>query len=123
MLDIDLDQKTGVATLTPHAALSAEDFASAAKTLDPYIESHGKIAGIIIRAQHFPGWNSFSALIAHLKFVQSHHREVARVALCCDDKTLTHVAGTLAPHFVKAEIHTFAFDEFEQAKRWAAAQS
>lgn len=120
MLDIDLDSNTGIATLTPHGALSAADFAAAAKTLDPYIESHGKIAGVIIRAQHFPGWTSFAALLAHFKFVKNHHREVARVALCCDDKMLAQVAETLAPHFVKAEIRTFAFDELAQAKAWAA---
>ena len=120
MLDIDLDSTTGIATLSPHGALSAADFVAAAKTFDPYIESHGKIASVIIHSQRFPGWTSFAALLAHFKFVKNHHREVARVALCCDDKMLTQVAETLAPHFVKAEIRTFAFDELAQAKAWAA---
>ena len=119
MLSVQIDANRGIAILEPHGALSKEDFERAAKAIDPHLESAGKLNGIVVRSQQFPGWDSFGALASHLRFVKSHHQKIARVALCTDS-ALGSVAPKIGRHFVKAEIRTFKFAEFEQARAWAA---
>jgi len=61
MLSVNLNALVGIAVLQPDGELSTEDFQSARKIIDPYIESAGKLKGIIIHVQSFPGWDSFAA--------------------------------------------------------------
>ena len=67
MLMVEMDKLKGVAVLEPHGPLSENDFETAAKTIDSYIEVAGKLKGLVIHTSSFPGWNSFSALLSHLK--------------------------------------------------------
>ncbi len=80
MLNITLDETRGIVVLEPVSRLSKTDFQAAAGIIDPYIRHHGALAGIVIHVEDFPGWDSFSALITHLKFVKDHHRDVSRSA-------------------------------------------
>jgi SpoIIAA-like len=105
--------------LEPQGALSKDDFERAAKAIDPHIEKAGRLNGIVVRIKEFPGWDSFGALAAHLKFVKGHHRKIARVALCTDS-ALGAVAPKIGRHFVQAEIRAFKSSELEPAKAWAA---
>ncbi len=117
MLNINLDEARGIAILEPGGALSKEDFETAASIIDPYIEKAGELKGIIINVKSFPGWDSFAAFIRHLKFVKSHHKEVARVAFVTDSP-IGSFAEHVASHFVNAEIKHFAFDKLEDAQKW-----
>lgn len=117
MLTVTLDETEGIAVLEPDGKLSEEDFASAAKIIDPYIEKLGKLNGIIIHVKSFPGWESFSALITHLTFVKEHHKKVSRVAFATDSP-LGGFAEHIANHFVNAEIRNFSFSQLEESKRW-----
>lgn len=117
MLTVKLDETEGIAILEPDAKLSKEDFISAAKIIDPYIEKSGKLNGIIIHVKSFPGWESFSALITHLTFVKEHHKKVSRVAFATDSP-LGGFAEHIANHFVNAEIRNFSFSQLEESKRW-----
>jgi len=119
MLSVKVDAEKGVAILEPQGALSKEDFERAANAIDPHIEKSGKLNGIVVRVQQFPGWDSFGALASHLRFVKNHHQKIARVALCTDS-ALGNVAPKVGGHFVKAEIRAFKSAEFEAAKAWAA---
>lgn len=119
MLSVQIDATKGVAILEPHGALSKEDFERAAKAIDPHIEAAGRLNGIVVRIQQFPGWDSFGALASHLRFVKGHHSKIARVALCTDS-ALGNVAPAIAGHFVKAEIRAFKFGEYDDARAWAA---
>jgi hypothetical protein len=38
----------------------------------------------MIRTESFPGWESFGALVSHLKFVADHHRQIERIAAVTD---------------------------------------
>lgn len=48
MLSINLNEVESIAILKPNGELSEDDFRSAAKIIDPYIEKSGKLNGIII---------------------------------------------------------------------------
>ena len=63
MLTVELENKTGIATLIPEGKLSETDFVKVADVIDPYIEAKGKLNGLIIYSEKFPGWQSFSSMI------------------------------------------------------------
>jgi len=120
MLNIRLDPDSAIVTLEPHGTLSEEDFRRADAAVDPFIELHGGLRGMIIHVHSFPGWDSFSAMISHLSFVQQHHRKVKRIAVA-SDSNLGNLAEAIGSHLVAAEIRPFGFDQLEDAKRWILA--
>src|SRR5262249_62027454 len=107
MLAHILDTKAGILHLQPNAALTKEDFAALAKTVDPYIEKNGALSGIIIELAAFPGWESLGAMAAHFRFVRDHHKKVRKVAGWTDAK-LGEVPGKLPARFVSAAGQHFA---------------
>jgi hypothetical protein len=45
MLDIKLDQITGIVVIEPDGELSENDFSSAAEKINPFIEANGELKG------------------------------------------------------------------------------
>ena len=62
MLTFELLRDKGNLVVQPSAPLQAEDFQSLTATVDPYITERGQLAGLLIEAPSFPGWDSFGAL-------------------------------------------------------------
>ena len=120
MLTVKIDENNLIAILEPEGSLSASDFQSAAKAVDPLIEKSGQLNGIIIHTKYFPGWDSFSALVSHLRFVKNHHKMISRVALVTDS-VIGNFAEVIVNHFVKADIHVFPYEEYEKASEWIIA--
>lgn len=116
-LHFHLDPATSVLTLRPDSALEKSDFAELAKTVDPHIEQHGDLAGLILDVDRFPGWDGFSAMVTHIRFVRDHHRHVKKIAVVTDSH-LGDAAEHLASHFIAAEIKHFPSNELDQAKAW-----
>ena len=117
MISYDLDKATGVLTVRPEGKLELRDFQALSKTVDPFIEEKGKLTGRLIVTEKFPGWKDFAGMLAHMKFVRSHHREIDRVALATDTK-IADIAELLGKHFIKALIRHFPAAEIKAAKRW-----
>ena len=88
-----------------------------AKAVDPEPETHGDLAGIILEAPHFPGWDSFGAVMTHLRFVRDHHRHVKKIAVVTDSH-LGDLAERLVSHFVSAQIRQFPAGATAQARQW-----
>jgi hypothetical protein len=121
MIHYELRQPEGILIVTPEASLASTDFQKLSEELDPYIEARGKLHGLMIDAETFPGWQDFAGLIAHLKFVESHHKKIEKVAVVSDDGFLSAAPG-FATHFVQAEIKQFAHAEREEALHWLMAE-
>ena len=117
MIKHELLVNAGILNLRPEGALRAEDFAALARAVDPYIEERGALAGLLIDAPSFPGWESFAALLSHLRFVRDHHRRVQRVAVVSDD-TLLSLGPKVARHFVSAELRHFKTADRAAALAW-----
>ena len=117
MIKYELLADNGIVVITPAGRLEAEDFKQLAATVDPFIEEHGKLEGIMIHVESFPGWKDFAGLLSHLRFVKEHHRQISKVALVTDSKAAA-VAESLAKHFVSAQIKHFDFNEKTQALAW-----
>jgi hypothetical protein len=90
--------------------------------IDPLIDQSGRLNGIIIYTRSFPGWDSFAALVSHLRFVRDHHRKVSRVALVTDSP-IGKFAEPIGSHLVNAEIRSFPYEDFNQASEWAAGHN
>lgn len=120
MIDFTLDPKTAVLTLHPKSALEKSDFTELAAAVDPQIEEHGDLAGVIVEAPGFPGWDSFGALVSHLRFVKNHHQHVKKVAVVTDSH-FADAAEKIGSHFVSAEVKHFPAGDAEAARAWIAA--
>jgi len=97
--------------------LQADDFRTLAAVVDPYIEQHGDLKGLLLDAPAFPGWDDFAALVSHFRFVRDHHRRIRRIAVVSDSAFLS-VAPKIATHFVSAEIRTFDAADRAAALAW-----
>jgi len=117
MIEYSLDSLHSILYVRPKSALEQGDFAQLAKTVDPYIEKTGDLAGLIIETPTFPGWDSLGAVAAHFRFVRDHHRRIKKVALVTD-AVLGNIAEQLASHFVAATIRHFPAGQAEAAKQW-----
>lgn len=99
--------------------LRTEDFDALAQTADSWLRAHDALAGVVIHAREFPGWENIGSLIRHMRFVRDHHRKVRKIALAADSKAAALVPQ-LAQHFVQAEVRRFGYDELDDAVAWAA---
>ena len=121
MIDFTLDPKNAVLTIRPESALDKDDFLRLAKAVDPEIEEHGDLAGLIIDAPRFPGWDSFGALVNHLRFLRDHHKHVKKVAVVTDSH-FGDAAEHIAAHFVAAEVKHFPAGENAAAQAWITGE-
>ena len=117
MLKHELLRDDGILILRPQGPLQADDFTSLASVVDPYLQEHSTLRGIMIDAQSFPGWDSFAALVSHLKFVRDHHRLIGKIAAVSDSPILSAVPQ-LAKHFVQADIRHFNANDRATALAW-----
>jgi hypothetical protein len=111
----------GVIVVDANGALHAQDFDALALTVDPWIESHGALEGVVIHTPSFPGWENLGSLFRHVQFVRDHHRKVKRVALAADGKLAT-LGPRVAGHFVQGDIKSFEYERLDAAVAWAAGE-
>ncbi|MET8942779.1 STAS/SEC14 domain-containing protein [Streptomyces sp. NPDC004542] len=111
--------ESGVLLVEVEQPLRAQDFDTLARTVGNWLKTHDALAGIVVHARAFPGWENIGGLLRHIRFVRDHHREVGKVALAADSR----FAG-LAPHvvnrFVQSEVRQFGYAELDDAVAWAA---
>ena len=117
MIDYTLDTANGILHIQPRSSLEQADFERLAQAVDPFIAETGDLAGLIVETPEFPGWSSFGAFAAHLRFVKDHHRHIRKIALVTDSP-LGDVAEHLMSHFVSAEIKQFPASGLESARNW-----
>ncbi|HME78361.1 MAG TPA: STAS/SEC14 domain-containing protein [Mycobacterium sp.] len=117
MIQYDLDTAHSILLVRPTSALEKDDFVQLAKAVDPHIEASGDLAGLIIEAPAFPGWESFGAMVTHFRFVRDHQKHIKKVAVVTDS-ALGDIAPHLASHFVSAQIKHFPAGQVEEATQW-----
>ena len=107
----------GILILEPKERLEAADFEDLAREIDPYITEHGKLPGLMIRAEAFPGWVNLEAFLAHMRFIASHHQKLQRLAVVSDSSLLAELPK-FAAHLVQTEVKHFPESAYEDALRW-----
>jgi len=109
----------GLLVIRPRGALRREDFDKLSKTVDPWIEEHGQLRGLVVAMEKFPGWENFGSLLQHFEFVRDHQKKVRKVAVAADG-TLPELVANIGGHFIDAKVKKFAFSQVEEAKNWAS---
>jgi hypothetical protein len=117
MIEFDLDTAHAILLVRPQSALDTTDFVELAQAIDPLIEKTGNLAGLIINAPKFPGWDNFGTMVTHFRFVRDHQKHIKKVALVTDSH-LGDVAERLASHFVSAKIRHFSGEQLDEARQW-----
>ncbi len=117
MIEHNLDKTSGLLTLEPKGPLTVDDFQALAAEVDGYLASHLTLTGILLIVEHVPGWESFAALVQHLKFARDHHKRVSRVAVLTDN-SLLKIAPEIAAHFAHPEFRVFASGDRVGAVNW-----
>ena len=100
MIKSELLKDKGVLVVSPVDPLAASDFEHLAEEIDPYIEQNGRLHGLMVYTEFFPGWADFAALISHLKFVRNHQSRIEKVAAVSDSgflRIIPSVERTAAP--------------------------
>ena len=120
MIKFELLRDRRILFITPLGPLEKQDFEQLAKEIDPFIAANGKLTGLMVCVNAFPGWDSFAAFLSHLNFVRDHHRKIKRVAAVTDSELL-NVMTHLARHFVSAEVRQFPSDQKLEALTWLEA--
>jgi hypothetical protein len=120
MLAYRLNEETGIVELRPRGRLEAHDFASLGLTVDAYVEEHGQLKGVLLELEHFPGYDDWQALTAHVRFLRRHLPHMKRVAVLTDNRwiePLPEVLRLLSP----VEVRRFPTDRRGDAFVWIAA--
>jgi hypothetical protein len=116
--------ENGVLQINPAAdqSLTEDDFVKIRGVVDAHLGNQKSVTGILIETRKFPGWESFGAMLSHLKFVRDHHRQVKRIALVTDSP-MGKFADYAVDHFIKAEVKSFDYADRKKAELWIAGQS
>ena len=120
MIKLELLRDQGIVILSPDGPLEKADFERLAHEIDPFIAANGKLKGLMICAKAFPGWDSFGALVSHLKFVRDLHRQVGRIAAVTDSEFLK-IMPHIAKQFVSAQVRQFPSHQRTEALAWLEA--
>ena len=120
MLQVNIDVENKLVVLEPEGALTKEDFDNAVESIDPFIEQNGKLNGIVIYTESFPGWEDFAALSRHIVFIKNHHQKIKRLAFATNTNVIDYTKAIASP-FISAKIEVFPFAKFEEAKAWVLA--
>jgi len=116
-LKFELLTEKGILILEPRGELEAGDFERLSTAVDPYIADVGGLRGLMIVAEHFPGWDDFAALTSHLRFVKDHHDKVRKIAFVTDDRLLS-VLPKIGAQFLAAETRAFPMADRDEALLW-----
>jgi len=100
MIKSELLKDKGVLVVSPIGRLEASDFEHLAEEIDPYIEQNGRLHGLMVYTEFFPGWADFAAV---------------------SDSGFLRVIPSVARHFVKAEVKHFDYNDKDKAVEWLAS--
>jgi len=117
MIKHELLKNDGILIIEPATSLIASDFDTISNIVDPYIQENGKLNGLVIHTESFPGWQDFAAMLAHMKFVKDHHALIKKVAAVTDEGIIA-ILPAIADHFVKADVKHFGYDDMDSAFEW-----
>jgi hypothetical protein len=106
-----------VLVITPEESLKLTDFEMLAKEIDPHIEAKGTLNGLMICSKVFPGWDNFTEVLSHIRFIKDNHHLIKKVAVVTNSEFLS-VLPRAASHFFRAEIKHFCYQDKDVALDW-----
>jgi len=86
-----------------------------------YIEDHGRLRGLLLELDRFPGFDDWDAIAAQIRFVRRNLPKVDRIALLTDNpwlEPLPDVLRLLTP----LEVKRFPLERRGDAFAWIVSQ-
>jgi hypothetical protein len=117
MINAQLLRDQGIRVVSPVEMLESTDFEQLRLLTDSYLEKRGSLQGLLIDAESFFGWDDFSSMLSHLRFVRNYHEKIERVAAVTDSGFLA-IVPKAADHFIAAEVRHFDYQDRDEALRW-----
>ncbi len=117
MISHTLLREDGVLLISPKAPLESNDFKELAAEVDPYIAEHGKLQGLMIVAERFPGWRNFAGLRSQANFVRKHFAKIKKIAAVTDNKWLSIFPRTMW-FLLGRKFRYFSHADRETALAW-----
>ena len=116
-ITVNFLEEDGIVVIEPHKPLSEKDFEYLNSIIDPYLQNHKKLNGVVIKIKQFPGWDSLASIKAHFDFVKKHHEKTKRLAFVTDSSFI-ELFEHVARFVVHPEVKEFAYDKVEEAIEW-----
>jgi hypothetical protein len=107
----------GILIVAPVDKLQAVDFERIRLLANTYIEEHGNLKGMLIDAESFFGWEDFSGMLSHIRFVRDYQVKIERVAAVTDNSFLA-ILPAVADHFTGAKVRHFEYHDRDLALDW-----
>jgi hypothetical protein len=117
MINAKLLREESLLVVSPEDKLESTDFERLRLLVDPYIEAHGELKGLLIDAETFPGWEDFASLLEQLRFVRDYQQRIQQVAAVTDNGFLA-ILPKVADYFAAAEVRHFNYQDRDQALCW-----
>jgi hypothetical protein len=117
MIKAQLMRDVGILVVTPVHILESNDFERLRLLVDPYINEHGELQGLLIDAESFPGWEDFSSMLSQLRFASNYQEKIKRVAAVTDSSFLA-ILPKVADYFAAAEVRQFDYRDRDKALSW-----
>ena len=117
MINAQLMPDEGILIVSPVDTLDSADFERLRLLVDPYIDEHGGLNGLLIDAESFPGWSDFSSIVSHINFINSYGEKIKRVAAVTDNSFIA-ILPKVADLLVSAEDRRFDYKNRDTALSW-----
>jgi len=118
MIDIHTETDGSLVSVTPSGKITEVDIDALRTAINNAINENDLVPALLFRAKSFPGWESFAAMLSHLKLVHDRQNLVPRVAMVSDG-VLLGIAPSITGLFLKAEVRHFSDDDLAHAMEWA----
>ncbi|MFO7762849.1 MAG: STAS/SEC14 domain-containing protein [Wenzhouxiangellaceae bacterium] len=119
-MEIAYRTEYGILEIRPTGTLSEHDFKSMAAELETIEKDERTLNGILIRTENFPGYESFSDMLAHAEFIAEFRDRIPKVAVCTDS-TVAGLMQIIGKVFTEAEVRKFDYGNRDEAEKWLLA--
>jgi hypothetical protein len=75
------------------------------------------LPGVLIHAKAFPGWANLAATMAHMRFLESHHDKIGKLAFVSDSVLLAELPE-LVGHLIDLDVKHFPESAHDDASKW-----
>lgn len=119
-MEIAYKTEYGILEIRPTGTLSEHDFKSMAAELETIEKDQRTLNGILIRTENFPGYESFSDMLAHAEFIAEFRDRIPKVAVCTDS-TVAGLMQVIGKVFTEGEVRKFDYGNRDEAEKWLLA--
>jgi hypothetical protein len=118
-LKVKLLPEVGVLVVESNGPLNSGDFGKLGLVVDPWVEAHGRLRGIVAQSPNVSGLRDIRNMIQHIRFAQLQRSGLDRVAYV-SDRLFPKVLSKLAGHMIDTKLEVFNVKSLPQAILWAS---